>query len=141
MISITFSTNANVDAIAVVSHICNSLFDKLLLPAKIHVIFKDMGLNTYGETFFSSKNRNHIVLNSKLSLSDLFYPTIHELVHLSQIHTGKLSASRTGVFVWEHKTYQVDPRKMSYSDYQKLPWEVEAHEQQYILGNILLNDS
>lgn len=122
-----------------------SIIDKIstLIPLPDHIIveFKSMGLSSYGETTVDyQRARKKIVLNQDLTAKELFYPTIHELVHVSQIHTGKLSASRTGVFVWENKTYQVDPAKMSYQDYQKLPWELDAHEQQWLLGKKLLEN-
>lgn len=124
----------------VVVSIINKISNLIPLPVQIIVEFKSMGLSSYGETILSPTNKNSIILNSQLTLRELFYPTIHELVHVSQIHTGRLSISRTGVFVWENKTYPVDPLKMSYREYQKLPWEVDAHEQQMILGRKLLEN-
>ena len=125
----------------VIANIINKLSSLLPLPDRIDVLLQSLGPSSYGETIVTSSFIKRIILNQDLTANELFFPTIHELVHVSQIHQGKLSASRTGVFVWEHKTYHVDPRKMSYSEYQKLPWELEAHEQQYILGNILLKNS
>jgi hypothetical protein len=125
----------------VVVSIINNISTLIPLPDHIVVEFKSMGLSSYGETTVDyQRARKKIVLNQDLTAKELFYPTIHELVHVSQIHTGKLSASRTGVFVWENKTYQVDPAKMSYQDYQKLPWELDAHEQQWLLGKKLLEN-
>ena len=100
-----------------------------------------MGPSSYGETLLDPRRSiKRITLNVDLDTKALFYPTIHELVHISQIHTGKLAMSRTGVYVWENKTYSVDPIKLPYKEYQKLPWERDAHEQQIILGKKLLEN-
>jgi hypothetical protein len=107
----------------------------------MEVEFRCMGLSSYGETILDPRRlHKRIILNADLDVKALFYPTIHELVHVSQMHTGKLAISRTGVFVWEKKTYPVDPLKMSYKDYKQLPWEQDAHEQQQILGKKLLEN-
>ena len=125
----------------VVVSIINNISTLIPLPDYIVVEFKSMGLSSYGETTVDyQRARKKIVLNQDLTAKELFYPTIHELVHVSQIHTGRLAVSRTGVFVWENKTYQVDPTEMSYEDYQKLPWELDAHEQQWLLGKKLLEN-
>ena len=122
-----------------------SIYEKvsklIALPDNIEVYFKKMNPSSYGETVLDfRRTKNKIFINSELDIKSLFYLTIHELVHVSQIYTGKLAISRTGVFVWENKTYPVDPLKMSYREYQKLPWEVDAHEQQMILGKKLLEN-
>lgn len=124
-----------------VTYVINQLYSILSLPDYIEVEFKSMDLPSYGETQVAfQRAKKKIILNSDLSAKELFYPTIHELVHVSQIHTGKLSASRTGVFVWEDKTYPIDPATISYKEYQQLPWELEAYEQQHILGKKLLEN-
>lgn len=125
----------------IVTSIYQQLYIYIPLPDKIEVEFKYMGPSSYGETILDPRSiKKRIILNVDLELKALFYPTIHELVHVSQMHTGRLAISRTGVFVWEKKTYPVDPLKMSYREYQKLPWEIDAHEQQMILGKKLLEN-
>ena len=124
-----------------VTNIYLQLQNLILLPDHIEVEFKKMGPSSYGETILDSRRlHKRIILNVDLDVKALFYPTIHELVHVSQMHTGKLAISRTGVFVWEKKTYPVDPLKMSYKDYKQLPWEQDAHKQQQILGKKLLEN-
>ena len=124
-----------------VTNIYQKLYNLIPLPDNIEVEFRCMGHSSYGETILDPrKSINRITLNVDLDVKALFYPTIHELVHVSQIYTGKLAMSRTGVYVWESKTYPVDPIKMSYKEYQKLPWEQDAHEQQMILGKKLLEN-
>ena len=139
---IIFVTSTQDDIkLKLVSNICTLVSKYIQLPDHIEVEFKKMGMSSYGETIVDPRRViKRIVLNSDLTAKELFYPTIHELVHVSQMYIGKLSMSRTGVYVWENKTYPVDPLKMSYKDYQQLPWEVDAHKQQMILGDKLLED-
>jgi len=124
-----------------VTNIYQKLYNLIPLPDNIEVEFRCMGHSSYGETILDPRRSiNRITLNVDLDVKALFYPTIHELVHVSQIYTGKLAMSRTGVYVWENKTYPVDPIKLPYKEYQKLPWERDAHEQQIILGKKLLEN-
>jgi hypothetical protein len=139
---ITFVTSTQDDIkLKLVSNICTLVSKHIQLPDHIEVEFKKMELSSYGETIVDPRRLiKRIVLNSDLTAKELFYPTIHELVHVSQMYVGKLSMSRTGVYVWENKTYPIDPLKMTYKDYKQLPWERDAHEQQIILGKKLLED-
>ena len=124
-----------------VTNIYKKLCNFIPLPENIEIEFHSMGHSSYGETLLDPRRSiKRITLNVDLDTKALFYPTIHELVHISQIHTGKLAMSRTGVYVWENKTYSVDPIKLPYKEYQKLPWERDAHEQQIILGKKLLEN-
>lgn len=124
-----------------VTSIYQKLYNLIPLPENIEIEFRCMGPSSYGETVLDPKrSTKRIVLNVDLDIKALFYPTIHELIHVSQMHTGRLAISRTGVYVWENKTYPVDPVKMPYREYQKLPWEQDAHEQQMILGKKLLEN-
>jgi hypothetical protein len=124
-----------------VTNIYKKLCNFIPLPENIEIEFRCMGPSSYGETLLDPRRSiKRITLNVDLDTKALFYPTIHELVHISQIHTGKLAMSRTGVYVWENKTYSVDPIKLPYKEYQKLPWERDAHEQQIILGKKLLEN-
>ena len=125
----------------VVSNIYLQLQNLIPLPENIEVEFRCMGPSSYGETILNPKSlHKRIVLNVDLDVKGIFHTAIHELIHVSQMHMGKLAISRTGVFVWENKTYPVDPLKMSYNDYKKLPWEVDAYEQQQVLAKKLLEN-
>ena len=124
-----------------VTNIYKKLCNFIPLPENIEIEFHSMGPSSYGETLLDPRQSiKRITLNVDLDTKALFYPTIHELVHISQIHTGKLAMSRTGVYVWENKTYSVDPIKLPYKEYQKLPWELDAQAQQTILGKKLLEN-
>jgi hypothetical protein len=124
----------------VVTHIYQQLCNHIPLPDKIIVVFKSLG-ETYGEAILDPKMLNkRIVLNVDLTAKELFYPTIHEMVHISQMHTKRLQVSRSGVFLWDNQTYPINPNTLTYEDYKQLPWEVDAYEQQIILGKKLLEN-
>jgi hypothetical protein len=124
-----------------VTSIYQRLQNIISLPDHMEVEFRCMGLSSYGETILDPRRLyKRIILNVDLDVKGIFHTTIHELIHVSQMHTGKLAISRTGVFVWENKTYPVDPLKMSYNDYKKLPWELDAYDQQQVLAKKLLEN-
>lgn len=109
----------------------------LQLPNTVEVEFQSLGPSAYGETDII---RKRITINSDLELNDIVLPLIHELIHLEQIETGRLAKSRQGTYVWEGAVYRVNPAKMLYSDYNKLPWELDvAKKQQNILDKLLKN--
>lgn len=113
----------------------------LPLPENLEVEFRCMGPSSYGETILDPRRlHKRIILNVDLDVKGLFHTTIHELIHISQMHTGRLTASRTGVFVWDNKTYPVYPLKMSFNDYKQLPWELDAYEQQQVIAKKLLEN-
>jgi len=117
------------------------IIDLITLPELIDIEFRCMGPTTYGETVVNCRQAiKRIILNADLTTKELFIPTIHEFVHVHQMHVGKLSTSRTGVYIWEGKTYPVDPLKLSHTEYQNLPWELDATAQQKILAKKLLEN-
>lgn len=124
-----------------VTSIYLKLSNLIQLPDTIDIEFKCLGPSHYGETVVDPRPTiKRIVLNADLYTKDLFYPTIHELVHVHQMHAGRLSVSRTGVYIWDNQTYPINPETMSYQDYKNLPWEVDANTQQILLGKKLLDN-
>lgn len=99
----------------------------LELPTVVEIEFQDLGKNSYGETSIDNKR---ITLNFKLELNDLLIPLLHELIHLEQIHTGRLARSKDGHYVWEGQVFYVNPLDMSYEDYRQLPWEFDSDKKQ-----------
>jgi hypothetical protein len=85
-----------------------------------------MGPRAYGETILKPGINRVITVNLDLTVNEIIYPITHELIHLSQMYEGKLAVSRTGLYVWEGKTYKVDPAKISYKEYMHLPWEYDV---------------
>lgn len=72
-------------------------------------------------------------MNLDLSIHEIIYPIVHELIHISQMHRGQLAISRSGVFVWEGKTYKIDQAKLTYAQYQNLPWEKDVTDRFKVL--------
>ena len=120
-----------------ITRICESISEYLELPDQIELEFQQMHQSMYAET---ALDRNRIRLNSYLSVNDIVIPLVHELIHLHQVCKGQLTMSKKGEYVWEGQVYKVDPARMLYSDYSKLPWEQDvAKKQQKLLDKLLKN--
>jgi hypothetical protein len=118
----------------VATKICQAASLHIKLPEDITIEFVDLAQGTYGETSLSS---NRIRLNISLSVKELIYPLVHELLHLNQIHTGKLSM-RYNVYVYEGKKYKIDQSTMTHEEYASLPWEQDvANREKQLLVKIL----
>jgi hypothetical protein len=122
----------------IAERLCQAAFLYIALPDNIIVEFVDLGHNAYGESTLTFNKESKVRINLQLSTKELIYPLVHELLHLNQIHEGKLSVTRFGDCVWEGKIYKLNQSKMSYKDYTQLPWEqdVTSREKQ-LLANIL----
>jgi hypothetical protein len=120
-----------------VQKVCTNFIEHLELPDEIVIEFQYLPFSTYAETMLDHKR---VIINLHLDLNDIVIPLVHELIHLHQLHKGQLAMSKKGEYVWEGAVYRVNPAKMLYSEYNKLPWELDvAKKQQKILGNILKN--
>jgi hypothetical protein len=96
------------------------------LPDSIEVQFKNMPLSVYAETLVNTRHKNRICLNDSVPVPDVMYPTIHELLHLNQIHTNRLSALHKNIYLWEGQKYSINVDDLSYEDYRNLPWEEDV---------------
>ena len=123
----------------VISNICSLAKDILSLPDYIEIEIQKLNDSIYAESITNPRFKNRIRLNDNLKLTEMIKPIVHELIHLEQLHTGKLSADRQGNFIYENKSYKnINPVDMSYNDYQNLPWEIEvANKESYVLNYIL----
>jgi hypothetical protein len=128
----------DIEKAKVATSLCQAAFLYIPLPDNIIVEFVDLGHNAYGESTLTFNKESKVRINLQLSTKELIYPLVHELLHLNQIHEGKLSVTRFGDCVWEGKTYKLNQSKMSYKEYTQLPWEqdVTSREKQ-LLANIL----
>lgn len=97
-----------------------------VLPDNIEIQFENMGDSVYGMTMLDPRFPNRIRLNQDLSLEEIILPLTHELLHLHQIFTNKLQSRSGGRILYEGQIYKVDTMKMSYQDYQNLPWESDV---------------
>jgi|TARA_R110000822_G_scaffold79673_1_gene190355 hypothetical protein len=116
--------------IKLTTHICKSIEKFMSLPEYLTIEFLEMYPNTYGETSLDHKSMKKVRLNIDLSVNDLLIPLVHELIHVNQMHTGKLLMSHSGVYVWENTTYLYQSTILPYKDYKQLPWEVDVDNRQ-----------
>ena len=125
---------------AVIIRICTKLSEFLLLPENVEVELKQMNPSAYGEMTLDPRFKNRTKINTDLTVREVMYPVVHELIHLNQIHTGRLSMRRDGSYVWDGRTYNVGhPEKMLHKNYMSLPWEVDVAQKQQILLEKLLD--
>lgn len=123
---------------AMVTEIVDRSRPLLALPDDFVIEFNDLGTTVFGETVLQRRGkRHHIILNSRLTEAELFLPTIHELIHLDQMHTGMLLSGSSGVYVWDNVAYVA--KSLSYDEYLQLPFEVDAYTRQAEIARLLLD--
>lgn len=97
----------------------------LSLPQNIEIQFVDLGPGNYAEAIVNTNTTNVVRLNVNLDAKDLIIPLTHEMIHIEQLYTKRLSSTRTGKIIWEGKKYSVR-EDMPYDEYQMLPWEQDV---------------
>lgn len=122
----------------VVENVFRIVSDMLHLPEKIEVEFRTLSESVYGETLLDHRYKNRIRLHDILSPREVIVPFIHELLHLNQVYTGKLSGRRDGSFIWNGVVYHA-PKVPSITEWSKLPWEVDVAEKEKDLLMEVLN--
>ncbi len=128
----------DIEKAKVATSLCQAASLYISLPNNIIVEFVDLGHSAYGESTLTFNEESKVRINLQLSAKEMIYPLVHELLHLNQIHEGKLSVTRFGDCVWEGKTYKLNQSKMSYKEYTQLPWELDVtSREQQLLANIL----
>ena len=93
------------------------------LPEEIIIRVANLRDGTYGSAALEFRFRNRISISSVLSAEEIPEVLVHELIHLNQIHTGMLRASRIGDYYWNEQIVVSTP-------YEKLPWEVDVATRQ-----------
>ena len=135
-------TKENKPKESVLSKVCQVASQFVDLPTIIYIQFATLDIKILGETVIDIRNNNKILLNSVLTIKESVLVLSHELIHLSQIHTGKLSLHKNGNYIWEGKQYfnLAKLRELTYQEYQELPWELDVvKKQQNLLINLLKN--
>lgn len=143
MISYIYTkTNQNLQTEDLLNKIFESISKHIALPKSIEVEFKNLSMSVYGETLLDNRFKNRIRLNANLSAKELFKPFIHELIHLSQTHTGKLGVYRNGTVMWEGKPYIVNKpiNELTFKEHAELPWEQEVRYTEKKLLREILKD-
>ena len=127
---LNFKSSQAPDKCKLIQIICDKVEELLHLPTEVDIEFTAMSPSTYGDTMVDYKNQIRIRLNKDLQINDIMIPLVHELIHLHQMHIGQLMITNAGVYVWEKQTYEVDVTQMMYTDYLRLPWEVDVADKQ-----------
>lgn len=109
-----------------ISKIISLIKQLYVLPDNIEIQFENMGDSVYGMTMLDPRFPNRIRLNQDLTIEEIILPLTHELLHLHQIFTNKLQTRSGGRILWDGQIYKVDMMKLSYEDYQNLPWEMDV---------------
>jgi hypothetical protein len=115
----------------VVSKVCNIVSTFLDLPIEIQIRFANLGPSVYGNTALDNRFKNRISINTSLTDEEIVEILVHELIHLYQIHTGLLSVTRSGSYIWKKRSYKVDSYSFGdYKHYSQLPWELDVEQKQ-----------
>lgn len=109
------------------------------LPDEIEVEFVKMLPSVYGETLLYGRFKNRFRINDCLSPKEIIKPVVHELIHIHQVHIGRLKAMRDGTYIWDGRQYKnTDPNLLENSAYRNLPWEQDVENvMDSILNRIL----
>jgi len=139
MIKFSYYKNAgpDKDKEKVAQNVIDTIKKYIELPETIKVEFINMGTSQYGEAVVDINNPNLVRINLDLSTTDIVIPLVHELIHLEQMHTGKLSNAKFGYIIWEGKKYKVKS-DIAYKDYMQLPWEQDVNSRLKPLLEVLL---
>jgi hypothetical protein len=110
------------------------------LPDIIEVCLYPLDPNVYGGIDVVHKNR--IAISTLLELHDIPKILTHELIHVSQKHTGLLKINSNGLCYWRGIPYtKVLPEEMSYEDYMNLPWELDVQKREKDLLKLTLSST
>ena len=97
------------------------------LPGEIEIEFVKLPPSVYGETLLYGRFKNRFRINDGLSPKEIIKPVVHELIHIHQVHTGRLKAMRDGTYIWDGRQYKnTDPNLLENSAYRNLPWEQDV---------------
>lgn len=97
------------------------------LPKEIVIRVANLGPSIYGSAALEHRYKNRVCVNSTLSAREVPAVLVHELIHLSQIDTGVLRASRTGTYFWNNHPVPVNLDTLTYEQHQLLPWEIDVN--------------
>lgn len=130
----------NLDREKVITNVINICKQHLSLPDDIEVEFAYLSESVYAQTIVTHKFKNRLQVNNSLSAKEVIKPIIHELIHLEQMHTGKLYSNGRGICVYEGIRYNITSDVPSYADYVKLPWELDAMSREPKMLKIVLEN-
>ena len=112
--------------------------EQLTLPDELTLEFCKMANNQYADSSLKNNSDKHIRLNLELTVNDILVPLVHELIHVNQMHEGRLMITNDGIFIWNMKTYELIIEDLPYEEYLMLPWELDvSHKQPKLMQEIL----
>lgn len=117
----------SLDRELVITNVINISAEYIELPKSIEIQFIKLSDSIYAEVSLDTRFKNRIKIDENLSPTEVVIPTVHELLHLSQIHTGRLVGRRDGSFLWEGKVY-LPIKGIDHRAWRNLPWEVDVAE-------------
>jgi hypothetical protein len=121
----------------ILEHIFQITRQLLSLPDKIEIEFKQLKHNVYGETLLDRRFKNRIRLHENLDKKESVVPFVHELLHLNQIHLGRLVGRRNGCFVFDKRIYHVS-KNPTMEEWKNMPWEIDvANKEKKLLESVL----
>lgn len=107
----------------------NSRFD-LNLPDMRSLKIKSTKSKTLEGWADVSNGHAEIHINRNLKGTELFCVVAHEMVHISQLLSGRLVTASPNLFIWDGKVTRLTDEKMAKmtpKKYRQLPWEAEAY--------------
>jgi hypothetical protein len=122
----------------VITNVINICKEHLKLPEDIEIEFVYLSESVYAQTIVTHRFKNRLQVNNSLSAKEVIKPVIHELIHLEQMHTGKLYSNGKGVCVYEGIRYNITSDIPNYTDYVKYPWELDAMSREPKMLQIVL---
>jgi predicted metallopeptidase len=124
---------------AVAIKLCEAVSKIIVLPENIEIEFALLNPSVYGETIINSRFKNRVRLNNTLTAKEIIPALVHELIHLNQTHTGLLSMTRDGRYIWKNKIYKTPHvGQLTFNEHSQLPWEIDvAQKQQKILNEAI----
>jgi len=133
------SDGKSVQREAVATKLCEAVSSILEIPDTVEIEFANLNPSVYGETVLDNRFKNRIRINNTLTAKEIIPAIVHELIHLNQTYTGKLSVLRDGTYVWNNKKYKFPhARDLTVTEHANLPWEVDvAQRQQKILNEAI----
>ena len=124
-------TDYDVSRELTITKIVDSVKRYLQLPNDLVINIANLGDAVYGNTSLDHRFKNRITINNNLQESGIIEVLVHELIHVNQVHTGQLSVTRTGSYIWRGRSYKVENYSTSdHRQYAQLPWEKDVVKKQ-----------
>ena len=113
---------------------CQQMLSRLLKPEQMARITLHVKVTTLqddlGDISVESDSSFYLRLHHEMDTLLLIVTLAHELVHLSQVMTGRLVINKNndlGEWVWDGESYGCDPYLETG---RSLPWEIDANERE-----------